>query len=416
MSHPVPPNVLLVCGGFPLRSETFIRDHATGLIDAGCNVTVLALHPGDASPWDAHEQSVGLPNRVRTADINRPVSLRMALGLARAARLGCAAPRLAFRSIDPRLGWRAPSGQLLEAAAALGISGVPHRFDRIHAEFGPSGVVASVLLRAGLIAGPLSVAFYGYDTTRAVRSSRAGLYTDLFSDADLILPNSEYLAHQLRAIGAPPERLIVHRLGVDITRFTPSPSLPRADGAWTAVAIGRCVPKKGFATLIRAMALAGDDAPSLTLIGDGPLFGDLRELANELGVSRRIRFAGWCDRAEVAAELAQADALIAPSETAADGDIEGMPVVIMEAMATGLAILGTQHSGIPEIVRDGVNGFTVAERDAESLAQAMARLADPATRVRFGRASREIAVRELSHAMLIRRLVELLLDNRRIDL
>jgi len=166
-------------------------------------------------------------------------------------------------------------------------------------------------------------------------------------------------------------------LGVDITRFTPSPPLPRADGAWTAVAIGRCVPKKGFATLIRAMALAGDDAPSLTLIGDGPLLDDLRGLANELGVSRRIRFAGWCDRAEVAAELAQADALIAPSETAADGDIEGMPVVIMEAMATGLAI---------------------------------------ATRVRLGRASREIAVRELSHAMLIRRLVTLLLDNRRIDL
>ncbi|NBQ16632.1 MAG: glycosyltransferase, partial [Proteobacteria bacterium] len=234
-------------------------------------------------------------------------------------------------------------------------------------------------------------------------------------DADLILPNSEHLAARLRAVGAPAERMVVHRLGVDVTRFAPPPSTPRAGDAWTAVAIGRCVPKKGFATLIRAMALAGEHAPALTVIGDGPLLGELRALAVALGVGHRVRFAGWLGRAEVAAELARADALIAPSETAADGDIEGMPVVIMEAMATGLAILGTRHSGIPEIVRDGINGLTVAERDADGLAQAMSRLADPATRARFGRASREIAVQELSHATLMRRLVALLLDNGRID-
>ena len=262
--------------------------------------------------------------------------------------------------------------------------------------------------RAGLIDGPLSVAFYGYDTTRALRNSGAGLYTDLFVDADLILPNSEFLASRLRDAGAPQDRLLVHRLGVDINRFSPIPKEHRVDGGWSAVAIGRFVPKKGFATLIRAMALAGERGPTLTLIGDGPLAADLHRLARELGVETRIRFAGWCDRAQVSAELARADVLIAPSETADDGDIEGMPVVVMEAMAAGLPVLGTRHSGIPEIVRDGVNGFTVTERDAAGLAQAMVRLSDSHLRVRLGIASREIAVRELDHAMLMRRFIELL--------
>lgn len=404
----VPAKVLLVCGGFPLRSETFIRDHASGLIEAGCNLTVLALDGGDGSPWDSNEIAIGLPRCVRYANINRPIAERLARGVFRAGRLACSSPRLAFQAIDPRLGWRAPSGQILAAADALGMACVPHRFDRIHAEFGPSGVVAAVMRRAGLIDGPLSVAFYGYDTTRALRNSGAGLYTDMFVDADLILPNSEFLASRLRDAGAPQDRLLVHRLGVDINRFSPIPKEHRVDGGWSAVAIGRFVPKKGFATLIRAMALAGERGPTLTLIGDGPLAADLHRLAQELGVETRIRFAGWCDRAQVSAELARADVLIAPSETADDGDIEGMPVVVMEAMAAGLPVLGTRHSGIPEIVRDGVNGFTVTERDAAGLAQAMVRLSDSHLRVRLGIASREIAVRELDHAMLMRRFIELL--------
>lgn len=414
MSSQLPKRVLLVCGGFPLRSETFVRDHASGLLASGCEVTVLALDGGDGSPWDPYEIGLGLPRIVRSARISRPLASRIALGVSRAFRMSLGSPLLALRAVDPRRGWRAPSGQLLEAADALGLKSVPHRFDRIHAEFGPSGVVASVLRRAGLITGPLSVSFYGYDTTRALRYSGADLYADVFEDADLLLPNSEFLASRLRDVGAPQDRLVVHRLGVDIHRFAPTEKVRRADGAWSAVAIGRLVPKKGFSTLIRAVALTGESGPSLTIIGDGPLASDLRSLADELGVTRRIKFAGWRDRADVSAELALADVLIAPSETAADGDIEGMPVVVVEAMAAGLPVLGTQHSGIPEIVRHGVNGLIVPERDVAGLAQSMVLLSDQPTRERMGRASRDIAVRELDHSMLMLRFVDLLLGNGRI--
>ena len=116
----------------------------------------------------------------------------------------------------------------------------------------------------------------------------------------------------------------------------------------------------------------------------------MRALSVSLGIADRVHFAGWLSRTAVLAELGATDALIAPSETAEDGDIEGMPVVVMEAMACGLPIIGTRHSGIPEIVRDGVNGLVVPERDPRALAAAIERMSDPGLRLAFGRQSREI--------------------------
>lgn len=403
-----PWRVLVVTGGFPLRSETFVRDHLTGLLERGADVTVLALHPGDGSAWDATESRLGVEARVHRARIGDPVVQRVLAAPGRFAAIGARSPLVACRLVSPRRGWRGPSGVLLAAASALGPHGVPHRFDRIHAEFGPSGVVASLLRRAGFIEGPLSCAFYGYDATRALLQSGPALYRGLFEDADLLLPNSRFLAGRLLAAGAPASKVTVHLLGVDMQRFAPVARDRHASDGWKAIAIGRFVPKKGFATLLQAMAMAGDAAPQLTIIGDGPLAEELRGRAASLGVERRVRFAGWLDRERVRAELAATDALIAPSETAADGDVEGMPVVVMEAMASGLPVIGTDHSGIPEIVVDGVNGVIVPERDAAALASAIVRMADPSFRIGCGQRSRERAEAELDHAMLMSRLVRML--------
>jgi colanic acid/amylovoran biosynthesis glycosyltransferase len=400
--------MLLVTGGFPLRSETFIRDHVMGLIEAGVDLSVLALHAGDGSTWEPDEHRLGVPNRTVHAGIDAPLAQRIIKLPARWAAHALRSPTVACRLCSPSRGWRGPSGVLMAAASALGSRGCPHAFDRIHAEFGPSGVVASKLRRAGCISGPLSCAFYGYDATRAIMHSGPGLYDELFEDADLLLPNSEFLGLTLKAAGAPGHKVMVHRLGVVTSRFRPSDNRSSAPSPWRATAIGRFVPKKGLSTLLHAMALAGPAAPKLTLVGDGPLGPDLRALSVSLGIADRVHFAGWLSRTAVLAELGATDALIAPSETAEDGDIEGMPVVVMEAMACGLPIIGTRHSGIPEIVRDGVNGLVVPERDPRALAAAIERMSDPGLRLAFGRQSRVIARVELDHETLMHRLVTLL--------
>jgi colanic acid/amylovoran biosynthesis glycosyltransferase len=400
--------VLVVCGGYPLASETFVRDQCTGLVEAGCDVEVLSLRVGDGTPFDARETALGLPTRTRRARVDRPLAARLLRLPDRLLRLLVRSPRAAWGSVSPSRGWRGMSGQLLEAAAALGFECLPRRYDAIHCQFGPSGAMASLLRRAGVLEGPIWVAFYGYDITREPRLRGPGLYRELFEDASWILPNSEYLAQLLREAGAPPAKIAVHRLGIEVSRFAEVDRSARDPHApWRAIAVGRFVEKKGFEFLIRAVAAAGERAGRLevALIGDGPLRPELERLASDLGVTDRVRFVGWLSREAMPRAMAEADCMVAPSVTAADGDMEGLPLVIVEAMATGLPVIGTRHSGIPEAVLDGQNGLIVEERDVAGLAEAIVTMANPALRCRFGRRSRELACERFDHQRLMEALV-----------
>ena len=112
-----------------------------------------------------------------------------------------------------------------------------------------------------------------------------------------------------------------------------------------------------------------------TIIGDGPLRENLEGLARDVAANVRVRFAGWLQQEEVIHTLRTAHLLLAPSVTADDGDQEGTPVAILEALASGMPVISTWHSGIPEIVQDGISGRLVPERDAASLGEAIDELA-----------------------------------------
>ena len=252
------------------------------------------------------------------------------------------------------------------------------------------GRIMLPVLDAGIVDGPLSVAFYGYDITRELKKHGDDVYRELFARASVLLPNSEYLASRLRGAGAPPEKVRLHRLGIRVEDF---PQVDRGgrDGSPVALAVGRFVEKKGFEYLIRAMALAGERSLfRAKIIGDGPLRPSLEELARSLGVFERIDFVGWQNHVEVSKAMCEADLLVAPSVLAADGDMQGMPLVIAEAMSSGLPVLGTRHSGIPEAVRDGENGIVVEERDVDALAEGLVRLSASGIRLLAGERSRAI--------------------------
>ena len=381
-----PLRVLMVTGAFPLASETFIREQAVELVEEGVDLEILALRPGDGT-WGRRDLAVDLASRTRTANIDRPRTRRLMAGVPRLLRLASSAPGVAARAISPRLGWRAMSGQLLEIAAALG---GPRRYDAIHCQFGPMGRIMLPALEAGIVQGPLSVAYYGYDITRELKKHGMHVYDELFARASVLLPNSRYLGECLVAAGAPPEKVRLHRLGIRLDDFQPIDRDGR-DGTPIALAVGRFVEKKGFEHLIRAVALAGArNRFRVRLVGDGELRPSLESLARDLGVEDRIEFVGWLSNREVGGAMREADLFVAPSVTAADGDMEGMPLVIAEAMATGLPVIGSRHSGIPEAVREEQNGVLIDERDDEALAAALIHFSDPATRLAAGRRSRAI--------------------------
>lgn len=270
-------------------------------------------------------------------------------------------------------------------------------FDLIHAHFGPGAVYAlPYALRHRL---PLVVTFHGYDVPVLLGSDvykpeywRYGLaWRVLRRRIDRFLAASLDLRDLLLRLGAPPERVHLYHLGVDVPTYRREPA---ARDHVEILMIGRFVEKKGHEYALRAFAqVARRPAASapvrLVFLGDGEREGAMRALAAELGVADRVEFAGAVPHKEVARRLAATDVVMAPSVTAANGDRESGILVLKEAGASSLPVIGTYHGGLPEIVDDGRTGFLVAERDVDALADRLARLVDaPTLRAEMGLAGR----------------------------
>jgi len=178
--------------------------------------------------------------------------------------------------------------------------------------------------------------------------------------------NREFLRSELGELGG---QVLLSRCGVDTTRFSPS---TRADGT-TLLGVGRLVPKKGFDLLLRAFARAAKARPELRLViaGDGPERGALETLGRGLGLEDRVSFLGQVTGEQVLEQLAEASAFVLPCRKATDGDRDGIPVVLMEAMACGVPVISTRLSGIPELINDRESGRLVEPGDLDSLEAAL---------------------------------------------
>lgn len=183
-----------------------------------------------------------------------------------------------------------------------------------------------------------------------------------------------------------PKLRIIH-CGVDPARYG---NAPDDQPGRRILFVGRLAAAKGVPVLLEAFAaargeLAGDGPPpELILVGDGPERPQIEAYAGDLGLGEAVRFTGYLSQGEVADQLARSDLFALPSFA------EGVPVVLMEAMAARRPVLTTRIAGIPELVEDGVSGRIVAPGDAESLAEAMVdMLRDPERAREYGKAGRE---------------------------
>jgi glycosyltransferase involved in cell wall biosynthesis len=139
------------------------------------------------------------------------------------------------------------------------------------------------------------------------------------------------------------------------------------------VQAGRLIEKKGLPVTFRAFATFQKRYPNaaLTIAGEGPLLGQLQELASELKVDNRVSFTGFVSQKELREIYYSSHIFLHPSETGSDGNQEGIPNSMLEAMATGLPVFATEHGGIPEAIENGVSGILVPQRDHEELARAL---------------------------------------------
>ena len=365
--------IAFIANQFPVLSATFILNQITGLIDLGHDVRIIAYTDPQEPRVHPDIEKYNLLARTRYIP---PTPKHKALCLMKALWLVISnfhkGPVELLKFI--RMFILRRKGLSLSRLYLL-LEFIEGDFGIVQCHYGPVGIDGVFLKDAGVKA-KICTAFHGFDMSRYPLTHGRDVYDDLFKKGDLFMPISEYWKKELIDMGCPPEKTVVHRMGIDLDRFEYcekdlDPAQPVG-----ILTIGRLVEKKGHEFAIKAVAKLIHSGHNIEYViaGDGPLRESLEALAAHFGISDRVVFMGPVERDEVVGLYERAHLFLLPSVTAADGDKEGIPVVLMEALAVGLPALATDHSGIREIIIDGKTGFLAPERNSDVLAERLQHL------------------------------------------
>lgn len=358
-----PPLVAIATSSFGSPTETFVRRHAEQLF-AG-RTAIVSFDPIQGPPPD------------------RPIHIYSRPGLAERT-LGAVTGRLGLSSV------RARDKALIDFVNDCGVKCVLCEFGYVATK------IATPVARSGM---PVYCYFRGADASKRLRNrSYVAALRRVFPDLSGILAVSQFLLDQLADAGLEHPRSIVVPSGTDVAAITPG----QTEEAHI-VSVGRLVPKKDYLTTLEAFAMLAPSHPQLrwTIVGEGPMKPLIRDRAAKLGVANRITFGGRLDHGEVLALMRSATVYTQAFRVAPDGDTEGMPNVIQEAMAGGRAIVTTRHAGVPEHIRHGETGLLSDERDVSAFAQNLEKvLTSPDLRDRLGAAARRYAESNLDYRTL----------------
>jgi glycosyltransferase involved in cell wall biosynthesis len=380
------PKIAYVIGTYPVPTTTFIDREIDALRRLGADVHVISIRrPPSSGLSDRLERiqrgvSYVLPSTTAELLVSHVGFLFSRPGVYLGTFL-----RLASR---PHPDVRSRMRTVLHFGLGVHVARlIRDRFpaDHVHAHFVDRATL--VALVAGRLLGR------SFSATAHANDIYVGpiLLPEKISSAKFIATCTGYNRAHLRSLanGAPDKiRCIYH--GLDLGGFRPQPS--RRSHPPLILSVGQLKEKKGFDHLLEACSLLRKRGVAFAceIIGDGPLRHVLAERIDELHLDSSVRLAGAFAFEEVLDRYREATVFVLPCVTAADGDRDGIPNVILEAMAMGLPVVSTRHSGIPEAVEDGRTGVLVPPADPVALADAIAALIDDEElRERFGRRGRE---------------------------
>lgn len=378
------PTIAYVLKMYPRFSETFIVNEILELERRGVAVRIYSLHKPDDGRFHAKLA------RVRASVVYVPQYPEMEPERIQAAhtRLAAAEPAryAAVKAWSEARGHPYAVKRFLQAgfiAAHL----LDHPVTALHAHFASSATRAANLVWR-LTGIPYSFTAHAKDIFHD--SVTPDSLREKCRDARFVVTVSRFNQHYLQALlGDVPGDIRHLYNGIDVTEFTPGAAGSRSAGL--ILAIGRLVEKKGFDVLINACRLLADRGSDFVchIIGQGEQHDALARRIAEHGLSDRVLLVGPRPQDEVAAAYREAAVFALPCVVGSDGNRDGLPTVLLEAMASGVPVVSTDVTGIPEIIDDGVNGVIVPQRDAAALADALAALlADPQRRAALGAAGR----------------------------
>lgn len=389
-------SVLYLGSYLPKRSETFVYREVFGLRDRGLEVHVASLYRPEPNLGDARADALA-SEAITLYPQGWAAMLRDAL------KTGCRRPMrsvqtlfMAVRDIffaadlDLSKRLKIPVQYLAALALACRVSGLGVTALHVHMAHAPATVG---MFAANILGVPFSFTGHAADLFRD-----GGLLAEKLRRARFVACISEWHRQWYQSICPRSDQdYPVVRCGVDVPDNIAPP--PRKHPL-TLLCLGRLVPKKGFDILIEATKKL-PFAVHCIIAGDGPE----RKKLEALAVGRDVRFAGSIDHPQVPALLEQSDIFVLPCRVANDGDRDGIPVVLMEAMAWGIPVITGDLPTIRELVEDGVTGRLVPPGDVESLAAVLSELAaDPAQSFRLGAAGRRRVSEEFSSGVNLARM------------
>jgi colanic acid/amylovoran biosynthesis glycosyltransferase len=390
-SHPSRLKVAYVMSRFPKLSETFVLGEILAVEGQGVEVELYPLlraredvvHP-EARPLEARARyepflSFAIVGSQLHFLLSKPRAYLGALaGLLRGT----------WGSLNYFVGGLGIFPKVVHVARTMEARGVEH----VHCHFSNHPAAAGYVVHR-LTGIPYSFTAHGFD----LHVDRHML-CEKVAEAAFVVPVSEYNRELIEAecgVGVGAKLAVIH-CGVDTDFFRPREGAP-PERPFSILSVGTLHEVKGQGYLVEACRLLADAGVDFacTFVGDGPDRAALAHQIRAAGLEGSVVLAGRRTRAELVEHLRAADVLVAPSVPTSEGKREGIPVVLMEAMASGIPVVASAISGIPELVEDGVSGLLVPPRDARAVAEAVRRLLDDAPlRQQFGAAGRQKVVRE----------------------
>ena len=393
--------VVFVLKGYPRLSETYIAQEILALEQRGLDIRIASIRrPTDAEHHPIHD------------DIKAPVTYLPEFPALEPLRVF-----RALKGLHSRPGFLTARGQWLRDLRRGPTPARARSFAQALV-LAPETAPGASRLHAHFLHTPASVAWYAAMMldipwscsahARDIWTTPVWEKTEKLKTADWLVTctahGQQYL-NALAALAGRPDAVELVYHGLDLGRFPPPDfSSAKRDGGSekdpvVILSVGRTVEKKGYGTLLGALARLPEDLHwRLIHIGGGPLRGRLQRRARALGIDGRITWMGACGQETVLEHYRAADLFVLASRLAPDGDRDGLPNVLMEAQSQGLACVSTALSAIPELIVDGETGVLVPPDDEQSLSAALAELvADPDLRARLGAGGHRRVREHFSH-------------------
>jgi colanic acid/amylovoran biosynthesis glycosyltransferase len=353
--------IAFLVDSFPCLSETFILNQVTGLIDLGHDVEIFAAMRGPLDVVHGDVFSYGLLEHTHYfSEIPEDRVSRFLKFVPLFLKYLPVNPKVSLRAVNLfRFGLEALSLRLYYRAVLFLKTGP---FDILQCHFGTNGLIGSLLKEVG-IPGRLVTMFHGYDVRRGIRDG-GQIYRRLFRRGDCFLAISQTNREHLIRFGADPDKIRYHPVGIDLDQFASSSgeaNVPMNPEVIHILTVARLVKEKGLDEGIQAVARLVQDRPTLRIqyqiVGDGPEKPRLLRLVDELKMGDTVNFLGPQEHGVVLATMRQAHIFFLPSRE------EVLPVVLMEALASGLPVVATLAGSVAEIVQDGLSGYLVPPGD-----------------------------------------------------